>query len=142
MTKDELKSGIADMHGKLADLEAEARKLQNQNLADIVASAKNKLQQLGDHPDLEHVASAEQHEELPMFTSPTLGTEFPAQPPFVTGVAQPTGDDEKKTFHPGDPQFTERANVDFRDPHNVDLNKDGTLQVAPNAKGASDVRDQ
>lgn len=73
MTKDDLKNGIADMHAKLAGLEGAARKLQNQNLADVVKSAMGKLQQLGDHPDLERVADEDvREEELPF--DPSAGT--------------------------------------------------------------------
>ena len=48
-----MKNAILEMRDKLAGLETEARKLQNQNFADIVASAKGKLHQLTEHPDLD-----------------------------------------------------------------------------------------
>lgn len=69
---DDLKNGIAKMHDNLVELEAEARKLKNQNFADIVASAKNRLQQLMGHPDLERVGSGDGQTEKPPF-DPTAG---------------------------------------------------------------------
>jgi hypothetical protein len=51
----DLKDSIARVINELKGLEERARGLQNQNLADIAASAHNRVKQLHDHPDLELV---------------------------------------------------------------------------------------
>lgn len=107
MTKDDLKNSLTDMHTHLAGLEAEARKLQNQNLADVVKSAMGKVQQLSEHPDLERVTEGDPSYEAPktaaeavermradgdadpegtarmnwplLFEGPASGSDFPAQ---------------------------------------------------------------
>lgn len=55
MTLEDLKGGLASVRERLAELETEARKLENKNFADIAASAKGKVHQLTEHPDLERV---------------------------------------------------------------------------------------
>lgn len=57
MTYDEIKRGLQSTFDSLKELEARARKLQNQNLADIAASAHGRVRQLMDHPDTELVGS-------------------------------------------------------------------------------------
>lgn len=91
----DLKSSLQHIFDELKALEERARKLKNQNLADIALSAHSRIKQLSDHPDLELVS-------------------------------------DKKD---------QQANRDFRRPDDVDLNRDGTLQRAPNSFGtAPDVR--
>lgn len=75
MTKDDLKNGLANVHDRLGELETRARKLQNQNFADIVAGAKGRVQQLMEHPDLENVADDVQQEGTPF--DPTAGKPAP-----------------------------------------------------------------
>ncbi len=48
----ELKSKFESLSNELKGLEDRARKLKNQNLADIATSARAKVQQLSEHPDL------------------------------------------------------------------------------------------
>lgn len=55
MDSAEFKSGLIDLHKRLGELEEAARKLQNQNFADIVASGRARVLQLTEHADLERV---------------------------------------------------------------------------------------
>jgi hypothetical protein len=50
-----LKDRLENMHVALKELEGRARKLPNQNFADIVKSAHSKIHQLMHHPDLDTV---------------------------------------------------------------------------------------
>lgn len=63
----DLKRELSSLTDRLDELEAAARKLRNQNYADVVKSAKGRVQQLADHPDL-HLVQKEMNsnsEELP-----------------------------------------------------------------------------
>jgi hypothetical protein len=55
LNMNDAKQGFAKLHEDLAELETAARKLTNQNFADIVAGAKGRIHQLANHPDLELV---------------------------------------------------------------------------------------
>lgn len=72
-----LKDELASAQSKLADLEASARGLKNQNLADIIKSAHAKVTQALDHPDLEKADDTGQ-EPLPF--DPTAGAPVNQQP--------------------------------------------------------------
>jgi hypothetical protein len=48
-----LKQAIEKMHADLDALEVSARKLQNQNFADVVRSAKGRVHQITEHPDFD-----------------------------------------------------------------------------------------
>jgi len=48
-----LKDHLENMHVALKELEGHARKLPNQNFADIAKSARGKVHQLMSHPDLD-----------------------------------------------------------------------------------------
>lgn len=48
----DLKNELEQLFDKLKGLEERARKLKNQNLADIATSARAKVQQLSEHADL------------------------------------------------------------------------------------------
>ena len=48
-----LKSNLDRVFNELKGLEERARKLKNQNLADVVASARGRVRQISEHPDLE-----------------------------------------------------------------------------------------
>lgn len=65
----ELKSNLEHVRSELKALEERARKLKNQNLADVAASAHGKVLQLSEHPDLELVdekpASVSEFEPTP-----------------------------------------------------------------------------
>lgn len=50
-----LKDGLARMADSLKELEGHARKLQNQNFADIVQAAHRRVAQLTQHPDIDEV---------------------------------------------------------------------------------------
>jgi len=50
-----LRRHLEDMHTALKELESHARKLPNQNFADIVKSAHGKVHQLVHHPDIDVV---------------------------------------------------------------------------------------
>lgn len=52
MEIDELKANLQHVVGNLKDLEERARKLDNQNLADIIKSAHSRITQFSDHADL------------------------------------------------------------------------------------------
>jgi len=58
-----MKKELENMHDALRELEGHARKLPNQNFADVVESARGKVKQLVEHPDLDAV-SKEAHPEV------------------------------------------------------------------------------
>lgn len=49
----DVRNSFQELHDHLAEFETSARKLKNQNLADIVKSGMAKISQAIDHPDLE-----------------------------------------------------------------------------------------
>lgn len=66
-----LKDHLRHLHEHLGELETEARKLPNKNFADIVASARGKLGQLRDHPDVELIEQqTREHEGKPAESMP------------------------------------------------------------------------
>lgn len=82
-----VKEGLDHMRQALTELEASARKLQNQNFADIVQSAHRRVTQLSEHPDLEAV-----HEQLKADHGGGLeGAEGEASGRPFPGVADQTG---------------------------------------------------
>lgn len=114
-----LKSALEKMHEQLAEVEVEARKLKNQHLADILASASGKLHNAIGHPDVDLVGKEdEDHVE---------GKPFPFAS-FLNAAGDPWKEGDGQKF-----------DVDRR-PVNVDLNRDGTLQRAPNAFSHEDKR--
>lgn len=133
----DLKSRLGDFEKALEELEASARKLRNQNFADIVKSAKARVQQLQDHPDL-HLAQKEMSgpEQFP----PVGGEPMPFREPFPGSEIGGPDRGKPDTHVPGEPQF-DRPNQNFQQPDAVDLNADGTLKQAPNSFGQSDVRE-
>lgn len=50
------RNSFQELHDHLAEFETSARKLKNQNLADIIKSGMAKISQAIGHPDLEHAA--------------------------------------------------------------------------------------
>lgn len=50
-----MKQALSHMMERLAELETSARKLPNQNFADLIKSARGRLSQASEHPDLEKV---------------------------------------------------------------------------------------
>lgn len=144
----ELKKRIGELVQRLNELEAGARRLRNQNFADVVKSAKGRVQQLVDHPDVQLVEN-EMHDEgtnLDRQQNPdgTLKS-MPFDPKAGTDAAgsEIGGPDCGKpdTHVPGEPRF-DAPNKDFQQPNAVDLNPDGTLRQAPNSAGAhADVRE-
>lgn len=87
-TKNEILNGLSGVQRELKALEEKARKLANQNLADVIATALGKLKPIGDHPDLDAVADAD---ETPPFVPPPAdtppGSVNPA--PFVPSAETP-----------------------------------------------------
>lgn len=86
---DDLKEQLKGFAARLEELESHARKLTNQNFADIVASAKGRVLQLTQHPDVEAVhaqMSGGEGTQQPNF-DPTAGAERTDAPPV-----QPTFD--------------------------------------------------
>lgn len=75
----ELKNQLTDVHKHLEELFAAASKLQNKNFADIVATAKGRLQQLCEHPD------------LPLVEKELSGGDKPEMP-FDPAAGKPVGD--------------------------------------------------
>lgn len=153
----ELKNELQDTLNKLNGLVERARHLKNQNLADVAASAHGKVKQLSDHPDLELVEDRKDqaHPGNPVYAAPATRDEAiermrldgDADPESTARtnwpqLFEPTGGNirSERTFKPGDSQF-DQSNRDFRRPDDVDLNRDGTLQRAPNSLGtAPDLR--
>lgn len=141
----DLRNRLADIAQHLEELEASARKLRNQNFADIVASAKGRVKQLSDHPDLELVNKEAGGEKLPF--NPKAGADtYNPDPNGIDGLTKPGsevgGPDRGKpdTYVPGAPRF-DQPNANFSQPNAVDLNADGTVRQAPNSIGAQpDVR--
>lgn len=152
----DLKSELSGIFNKLKGMEERARKLKNQNLADIIASAKGRVQQLRDHPDTELIADRKDPPpDGKVYTAPETKEEA-IDRMRKDGDADPEGTAEMnwphlfspkpsryEPFNPGDPRFNQ-ANPNFRNPDDVRLNPDGTMQLrqAPNSIGAKpDVRE-
>lgn len=55
-----MKNVLERMKADLAEMEAEARKLENQNFADVLKSAHGKIAQAADHPDADKKPEGEQ----------------------------------------------------------------------------------
>lgn len=77
---DGLKQLLGHLLERLAELEAAARKLSNQNFADLVKGAHGKLTQASEHPDLEAVG-----EKLKADIDAKDGPQFPFQDPSKQG---------------------------------------------------------
>lgn len=137
----ELKTELQRTFDNLKALEERARKLVNQNLADIAASAHGKIKQLIDHPDTELVADTHKDQSVNPDGTPNAGFANDAKRPFRSGTEIGGPDRGKPDVHvPGEPRF-DPQNQNFRQPNAVDLNPDGTLRQAPNDFGARpDVR--
>lgn len=73
----DLRNGIHDLLNELKGMEERARGLKNQNLADIIASARGKIKQLSDHPDLELLEDRKDQEHLgnPVYAPPATKEE-------------------------------------------------------------------
>lgn len=82
----ELKKKLQYIQDELKALEERARKLKNQNLADIAASAHGRFKQLCDHPDLGLVDEKkdEPQAELPFDDQTVIG----GKPGFGPGAPQ------------------------------------------------------
>jgi len=88
----ELKNKLQSFFGELKGLEDRARKLKNQNLADIAASAHGRVKQLCDHPDLELVDERKDqaHPGSPVYAAPATKEEAIARM-HADGDADPEG---------------------------------------------------
>lgn len=67
----DLKQTLTEIGTKLAEVETAARELKNKNFADIALSAKGRVAQLVDHPDL-HLMQ-EDHTDVPPAFDPKAG---------------------------------------------------------------------
>lgn len=76
MDKSELKNELQGFFDKLKTLEGRGRTLQNQNLADIAASASGKVKQLIDHPDVHLMADTQKDQALNPDGTPKAGQPF------------------------------------------------------------------
>lgn len=153
MTKDDMKNGLASVQAELAKIEVAARKLQNQNYADIVASARRRVTQMLEHHDLDAVhAEMDGHPDKnqePLPFDATAGTSIDNTPKYDSNVRpvpsvnpaeyDPATRPAPDTYRPGDARF-DQPNQDFRQPDNVELNAGGTLRQAPNTMGRQDTR--
>lgn len=79
-----MKSVLCEIRDKLAELEDAARKLQNQNLADIIHGARVRAEQASEHPDLERVEG----EGEPAALEPFPGS-VPVPSPVPPSAGQP-----------------------------------------------------
>lgn len=91
----DLKDGLTALHDHLGELETAARKLPNQNFADIIKSARGRLHQASEHPDIE--AAGEQfkadhedknQERFPFDPDPQAGS---AGKPYDPSAKRPNG---------------------------------------------------
>lgn len=154
------KEGLRDVQDRLAGLVENAGQLSNQNLADQLRAASGKLSQAAEHPDVDNVGR--DHERSPAVDPLNSGgnMQFAAGDPGAKLQAEET--DRRAAFdaaaipapfpgttpaadvrHPGEPQFDALAvGAEAANPHDVDLNEDGTLKRAPGVLGTSDNRDK
>src|ERR1700730_8452673 len=88
----DLKNSLQNVMNNLKGLEERARKLKNQNLADVAASAHGKVKQLGDHPDLDLVDERKDqaHPGNPLYVAPATKDEAIARMK-ADGDADPEG---------------------------------------------------
>lgn len=139
---EDLKADFGSMLEKLAALEVSARRLPNHHLADLLKASHGRLVSAASHPDTDLLALQIDRDHRDGVHNDA--DKFPAN---QTGEQKPfPGTDGQKAgggvFHPGDPKFDQaNRNPNFQDPHNVDLNADGTLKTAPNAFSREDNRD-
>lgn len=68
----DFKSALSHVHEQLGELETSARKLENQNFADLIKHARGRLSQALEHPDLEAAG-----EQLDTDMRADKGPEFP-----------------------------------------------------------------
>lgn len=156
----DLKDGLSKVIDTLKDIEAEARKLTNKNLADVIASGRLRLEQATEHPDVDMQPGDEQHglpsePAAPAFNDPGAALQaeeaarraaFETSTAPFPGTVQASENDpdavkanDPNALHPGDPAVSfQDQNPDFKHPDNVNLNTDGTLKTAPNTLGTSD----
>jgi len=91
----DVKAGLAHVIDRLRELEARARKLDNQNFADLIKGAFGRLMQASEHPDLpevqERMNSNDDAQGNLRFDPDAPGTQQqqPADPKNVPYVPQP-----------------------------------------------------
>jgi hypothetical protein len=93
----ELKNDLQQLFDKLKGLEERARKLKNQNLADIAASAHGRVKQLCDHPDLALVDDRKDQAH-------------PGNPVYVAPATKDEAIDRMRADGDADPEGTARMN--------------------------------
>lgn len=107
MTKDDMKKGLVNTQAELAKIEEAARKLQNQNYADIVASARRRITQMLEHHDLDAV-----HAE--MEGDGDKDQERPKFDPAVGGRTDRTLDVDHPNYHHAVQDSDRNADSSFR----------------------------
>lgn len=137
----DLKNNLQHVIDELKGLEERARKLKNQNLADIAASAHNRVKQLSDHPDLELADERKDQEANPDGT-------------LKSGASGPKTRDEAiermRAEGDADPEGTARMNWPYlfdlapfvsknlgATDDRTELNADGTLRQKPSPQPRS-----
>lgn len=101
----DLKQALSHIQAHLAELETAARKLPNQNFADLIKAAGGRLAQASEHPDLEAVGEqlradlhGNQEQEELKFPAPGVGSDgLPLKPNHPDDMA-----DWQKPFDPTD----------------------------------------
>lgn len=99
----DLKRNLGAVVEHLKELEEKARKLQNQNFADIVRSAWASVEQLTQHPDLDAAQGqyGEQPAPTPAGDAPPFPGTNPNGAPYVTGDAQGAPKAAPPAYPPG-----------------------------------------
>lgn len=159
----DLKAELKELGDKMHELGMRADKLRNKHLRDVIGAGLGRFKDALSHPDMEAAndedaarekEKSQREREAEAAAQGDKGLPFPVMAYNANGTAWKEGDGEKfdvdgkplpaedkKTFHPGDPKFDQaNRNPDFKNPHNVDLNPDGTLKTAPNAFSRADDR--
>jgi hypothetical protein len=112
----DLKNTLQSMFDVLKGVEERARKLKNQNLADIAASAHGRVKQLIDHPDTELVDERKDqaHEGNPLYVAPATKDEAIARM-RKEGDVDPEGTAKINWPHLFDSSVPARDSTPFRE---------------------------
>lgn len=119
MTRSEITAGLQNTMDSLKELEERARKLQNQNLADIAKSAWGRVEQLLGHADIELVGTDAPDQPRPVDNTTYIDhapggvrQTMPFDPKAGSGdsiVRDSSAPDYKPSFPPSQPDVREGA---------------------------------